>query len=165
MLEPCFSVRSLYFLYDILKSWNHGEELKKESKGCVVGAAAWRWFGALQRRFGSSALPVEWIIIIVWVHFYSNLRHRLQRTHLRAETQTQIPLLGQKLCSVVVISLTFCGIHYLHTSRLNDTPCKDRYVFIVKCVAGAGLLQLGYANCCWHFQIYPLAYAEIFKFN
>lgn len=41
-------------------------------------------FGTLEGRFGSSALPVEGIIL-VWVHVYSNLRHRLQRTHLRAE--------------------------------------------------------------------------------
>lgn len=53
-----------------------------------AGGAAWWPFVALQRRFRSSALPVEGIIIIR-VHVYSNLRHRLQRTQLRAATQTK----------------------------------------------------------------------------
>lgn len=53
-----------------------------------AGGSAWWPFVALQRRFRSSALPVEGIIIIR-VHVYSNLRHRLQRTQLRAATQNK----------------------------------------------------------------------------
>lgn len=71
----------------------------KERGSSLAGAAGFasRWFSALQRCFRSSAPPVE-RIIIVWVHVYSNLRHRLQRTHLRAETQTR-PLLGWSVAS------------------------------------------------------------------
>lgn len=68
----------------VLKSWRRSElkESPKVSKKQVVLQVG----GDLQRCFGSSALPVE-SVIIVWVHVYSNLRHRLQRTHLRTETQ------------------------------------------------------------------------------
>ncbi len=79
---------------------------RRGGESCLAVAAGFarRWFGALQRRFRSFAPPVEWMII-VWVHVYSNLRHRLQRTHLRAETQMYL-LLGQMLRCRFILKTT-----------------------------------------------------------
>lgn len=62
------------------------ERKERKVKEVLAGALAWQWSDALKRRFRSSALPVEWVII-VGVHVDSDLRHRLQRAHLGTEKQ------------------------------------------------------------------------------
>lgn len=70
------------------KRKNTKKKQKKQTKQILAGGFSWLWF--LQRCFRSAALPVEGVVI-VRVHVYSNLRHRLQRTDLRAEnTDTSI---------------------------------------------------------------------------
>lgn len=95
-----------------------------------MGFSWWRR-GLSKGCFRSSSPPVEGIFFIR-IHFYPNLRHRLQRAHLRAETHKvsvkilktlQINRLGGLLNSSRALTRRVCSRTW---TRITVLFCRQR---------------------------------------